>query len=46
MPTIIEVLLWLLGIGVVGFLLFVGLTWYGIRRFSRSKRVRGSSRGS
>jgi hypothetical protein len=40
MPTIIEVLLWLLGIGVVGFLLFVGLTWYGIRRFSRSKRVR------
>lgn len=40
MPTIIEVLLWILGIGVVGFVAFVGLTWYGIRRFSRSKRVR------
>ncbi|MGC5626658.1 hypothetical protein ACPYO6_00240 [Georgenia sp. Z1344] len=40
MPEVVEVLLWITGIGVATTVVGVGSVWYGVRRLTRSKGVR------
>ncbi|MGC5615810.1 hypothetical protein [Georgenia sp. Z1491] len=40
MPEVVEVLLWIAGIGAATTAVGVGSVWYGVRRLSRSKGMR------